>query len=114
MIVRLWFSRTTRDRADEFEAYLVETGGQDIPQTPGNAGVYLLRLDQGDVVRFGVISLWESEAAISGFAGQDVTAVRYYPQDHALLLDFPEHAEHFRVVSQRARSDDSGTRELKP
>ena len=98
MIARLWFSRASREHADAFESYLRATGGVDIPATAGNRGVFLLRRDEGDVVRFGVLSLWESEEAIRAFAGADVTLLRYYPLDHELLLDFPERADHFEVL----------------
>jgi len=103
-IARVWFTRVREDDADAFEAYLRQTGGQDIPATPGSVGHLLVRRAEGDVVRFGVISLWESEDAIRAFAGDDVTLVRYYPRDHEWLLEMPSRAEHF-VVLEDARAE---------
>lgn len=97
MLARVWRGRTPRDRADEFEAYLRQTGGRDIPVTAGNRGAYFLRRDDGDEVEFSVISLWDSEEAIARFAGGDAGRFRYYPRDHEFLLSMPADAEHFDV-----------------
>jgi len=101
VIARVWLTRTTREHADEFDAYLRATGMRDIPATPGNCGVYMLRRARGRFEHFGVISLWTSEAAIAAFAGtDDPSRVRYYPRDAELLLDMPVHAQHYEVVAR--------------
>jgi len=78
--------------------YLLETGGRDIPATPGNRGAYFVRTEQGALTVFGVFSIRKSEDAIRAFAGPDPQRVRYYPRDAEFLLEMPMQADHYSIL----------------
>lgn len=106
MVMRVWHGRVPRDRADEFERYLLETGGVDIPATPGSRGAYFVRSEQSSITVFGVFSIWESEDAIRAFAWPDPQRVRYYPRDSEFLLEMPMQADHYSILdAPRAQAD---------
>jgi hypothetical protein len=43
---------------------------------------------------------WESLAAIRGFAGDDLEAAKYYPEDRSFLLEFEPRVLHYEVVGR--------------
>ena len=47
MIARIWRGITLKEKADDYLAYLHETGLKDYAKTAGNRGVTTLRRDQG-------------------------------------------------------------------
>jgi heme-degrading monooxygenase HmoA len=98
MVMRVWYGHVPREKADEFERYLLETGGVDIPATPGNRGAYFVRTERGSITVFGVFSIWESEDAIRAFAGPDPQRVRYYPRDGEFLIEMPSQADHYSIL----------------
>jgi heme-degrading monooxygenase HmoA len=57
---------------------------------------------EGAIAFVETLSLWEDEAAIRAFAGEDVTRARYYHEDERYLLEFPERVEHFEVDAPEA------------
>jgi heme-degrading monooxygenase HmoA len=98
MIARTWHGIVPADRADAYFAYLLRTGVPDYRATPGNRGVQVLRRVEGDQAHFLLISLWESMDAIKAFAGDDVEAARYYPDDTAFLLELEPTVTHYEVL----------------
>ena len=99
MIVRIWHGRTARSRADEYGALLTMRAIPDYRLTAGNLDAAIVRRDDGDVSHFLTITRWESEDAIRAFAGQDVLAARYYPEDKEFLLEFEREVQHFTLVA---------------
>ena len=102
MIFRKWTGRIrTADRA-AYVAYIVGTGLADYAKTPGNRGYQMVTRDLGDgTTEVATMSWWDSMDSIRGFAGDDPTRARYYPEDDAFLLDRPEHVEHFAIEAAR-------------
>ncbi len=98
MIARIWRGETLADRADDYLAYLRETGLSDYVATPGNHGVNVLRRLQGDHAEFVLISYWDSLEAVRAFAGPDIDTAVYYPEDDAFLLRREPGVDHFDVV----------------
>ena len=98
MIARTWHGRVPAVKADAYEAFLERTGLADITATPGNRGLLLLRRTEGGVTHFLLTSLWESEAAIKRFAGDDHSRARYYDEDDDFLLEREEFVTHHDVV----------------
>lgn len=98
MIFRKWTGRIrTADRA-EYVAYIVGTGLSDYAQTPGNRGYQMVTRDLGDgTTEVATMSWWESMDSIRGFAGDEPSLARYYPEDDRFLVERPEHVEHFEV-----------------
>jgi hypothetical protein len=47
---------------------------------------------------FLLLTLWESQEAIRGFAGPNVERAVFYPEDDRFLLERGERVDHFDVV----------------
>ena len=101
MIARMWFGRTKAEDYDAYLAYLEESGVAELHATPGNRGVMVLRRLDGDEAEFGVMSIWESLEDVKAFAGEDVGAAHYYPDDERFLLEFAPRVKHFDVTRER-------------
>ena len=99
MIARMWRGVVRADDADAYVAYIDETGIAEYLQTPGNRGAWLLRRDHGDRTEFVTYSLWDSLDAIRGFAGDDIEAAVYYPEDERFLIEQDDRVKHYEVVA---------------
>ena len=98
MIARTWHGVTPLAKADEYLGYLHRTGIPDYRATPGNQGVYVLRRLEGDRAHFLLISLWDTMASITKFAGPDAEKARYYPEDADYLLELEPNVTHYEVM----------------
>ena len=99
MIARMWRGVVRREDADEYTAYINETGIAEYTQTPGNRGAWMLRRDEGDRTEFVTYSLWDSLDAIRGFAGDDIEAAVYYPEDERFLVEQEDRVKHYEIVA---------------
>jgi heme-degrading monooxygenase HmoA len=100
MIARRWHGRVPSEKAEEYLDYVTQTGIADYRSTPGNLGAWILRRREGNVVHVETFTLWESEEAIRGFAGDDLLKARYYPKDADYLLEFEPEVLHFEAVGE--------------
>jgi heme-degrading monooxygenase HmoA len=99
MILRRWKGLIRSAEREAYREYIVATGGTDYTSTPGNLGFQMLFRDLGDgTCEVTTLSWWRSLADITGFAGDDITIARYYPEDDRFLLDRPKHVEHHDVA----------------
>jgi heme-degrading monooxygenase HmoA len=73
------------------------TGIEGYQRTPGNGGAWLLWRVNGDRTEFITMSLWESRAAIEGFAGQDIDKAVFYPDDEQFLIERDLTVRHYEV-----------------
>ena len=48
------------------------------------------------------VSWWESQTAIIGFAGPDIEAAVFYPEDDEYLVDRETKVSHFEVAASPA------------
>ena len=95
-IARIWRGRTTRERADEYEAYKYEAG---IKPLIGTAlGVQTFREDRGDETEFVTISWWPSVEAMGVFAGDDPLRVHHLLRDPEFLLELPERVQVLEIT----------------
>jgi len=101
MIARVWHGAVPAEKADAYAHYLAESerGVGDYARTPGHRGSILLRRPDGDLVRFTLISFWESRSAIAAYAGEDLDRARYFPFDLECLVDPAPRVEHFEVLT---------------
>lgn len=97
MIARQWHGTTEASKADEYLAFLNQSGIPDYKATRGNRGVFVLRRIEGEQAHFVLISLWDDIDAIKRFAGENYTRARYYPEDARWLLAFEPGVVHFEV-----------------
>lgn len=97
-IVRTWKGATRAEDADAYVAYLEATGFAEYRATPGNLGVLALRRTAGGRAEFLLLTLWESEAAIRRFAGDDIGRAVFYPEDERFLVARDEHTDHYELA----------------
>lgn len=97
MLARIWRGRTPKSKSAEYLEYVKQTGVKEYRETPGNRAVMILTRDQSDQTEFLVFTLWDSLDSIRAFAGEDVEAAKYYPEDAEFLLHFEPKVEHYHV-----------------
>jgi translation initiation factor IF-1 len=56
LIAREWRGKVHKKEADEYASYLLREGVNKLAAIPGNLGVQMFRLEEGDTVEFTVIS----------------------------------------------------------
>ena len=100
MIARIWRGITLKEKADDYLAYLHETGLRDYANTAGNRGVTVLRRVQGDHCEIMLISLWDSMDAVRAFAGENPDKSVYYPEDDQYLLQMEPLVRHYEIAEQ--------------
>jgi len=98
VIARIWKGTVRRADGDAYAGYIRETGFTQYAETPGNRGAWMLRRDDGERTEFITFSLWESVEAIRAFAGDDLEAAVYYPEDDRYLVERDATVRHYEVV----------------
>ena len=97
MIARTWKGAVRRADADDYAAYMRESGVPGYAKTPGNRGVWMLRRDLSDRTEFVMFTLWDSSEAVKAFAGEDYETAVFYPEDDRFLVERDLAAEHYEV-----------------
>jgi len=100
MITRMWHGRVPTAKAAAYRAFLNERAIPDYQSVKGNAGVYILERNEGEVTHFITLTFWDSVESIRGFAGDDVEVAKYYDEDDDYLLEFEPGVVHYEVVGQ--------------
>jgi heme-degrading monooxygenase HmoA len=108
MIARIWRGWTRPEDAEPYARYAAETGLRAYRTTPGNRGAWLLHRAEGDRAEILTISFWESLAAVATFAGDDVEAAVFYPDDDRWLVDRETRVTHYIVETDGAEGLDPG------
>jgi heme-degrading monooxygenase HmoA len=98
MIARIWRGAVRADDAAAYAEYVQRTGIDGYRSTPGNRGAWLLRRTEGDRAEVITVSFWESREAIEAFAGQDIDAAVYYPDDEQFLIERDLTVKHYEVA----------------
>lgn len=98
MIGRMWRGKVHTERAEAYVGYITGTGIEEYRRTPGNLGAQMWTRDLGDG-RTEVITLswWDSFASVRGFAGDDIEAAVFYPEDDDYLVERDTRVSHFQV-----------------
>jgi heme-degrading monooxygenase HmoA len=99
MIARTWTGWTRREDADEYVAYLADTGLRESRALPGNRGAWILRRDDGERTEFRTLILWDELAAIRAFAGDDLERAVFFPEDERFLVERDLHVVHYEVAA---------------
>jgi heme-degrading monooxygenase HmoA len=106
MVVRMWHGRVPTAKAAAYRAF---TNGRAIPDyqsVPGNLSVHILERTEGDVTHFITLTFWTDREAIKAFAGDDIEAAKYYPEDQDFLLEFEPTVVHYDVVGKSNQTAD--------
>lgn len=98
MIARTWHGVVPAAKAEAYHEYLLRTGVADYRGTEGNRGVYVLRRREREHVHFLLLTLWDSYDAIRAFAGDEISAARYYPEDQDYLVELEPCVTHYQVL----------------
>ncbi len=81
MITRIGHGAVLISKSDEYRDLMRSIAVPKYGATPGNKGAYALRRIDGKLAHFLMVSFWESAAAIRAFAGDDITAAKFYEFD---------------------------------
>jgi heme-degrading monooxygenase HmoA len=98
MIARTWRGWVRAEDTAAYVEYVQRTGIEGYLATAGNRGAYVLSRPDGDRMEILTLSFWESEAAIKGFAGDDIAAAVFYPDDDQYLIDRELSVRHYQVA----------------
>ena len=98
MIARLWEGVVPAAQEAAYRDFLSREVLPEYRSTSGNVDVTVLRRDEGEHVRFLVISRWRSREAIRAFAGEEEERAHYRPEALQFLVDPAPFAAHYEVV----------------
>lgn len=98
-IARIWRGQVAPERADAYEAYLLEAGIPPIERTA--LAVQVLREDRQDRSEFATVSYWQDIEAMARFAGPDPVQIHHLPRDREFLLQLPESVQILRILHQK-------------
>jgi heme-degrading monooxygenase HmoA len=105
MIARIWRGAVRAQDAAAYAAYVQRTGIEGYQGTPGNRGAWLLQRIEGDRAEFITVSFWESREAIEAFAGHDINAAVFYPDDDQFLIERDLTVNHYEVAGTAITPD---------
>jgi heme-degrading monooxygenase HmoA len=97
-IARIWRGRTAPANADLYTRYMYDHGVKKL-ESLGARAVQFFREDADDHAEFIVISLWDTIAAMTRWAGTDPRKIRHLERDAELLLELPDHVQILNVYS---------------
>jgi heme-degrading monooxygenase HmoA len=94
----MWHGRVPTVKAKAYREFLNTRAIPDYRSVAGNINVYILERAEGNVTHFITLTFWESLEAIRAYAGEDVEAAKYYPEDRDFLMEFEPNVIHYEVV----------------
>jgi antibiotic biosynthesis monooxygenase (ABM) superfamily enzyme len=108
VIARVWHGATRAEDADEYAAYLEQTGMQSARSLPGSRGTLVLRRAEGDRATFETILLFDSLDDIRSFAGDDIERAVFFPEDDRYLVERELGVSHYEVDVHVGQGPESG------
>ena len=100
MIVRMWHGRVPTSRAEAYREFTIARAIPDYRSVEGTISVHVLERTEGDITHFITLTFWKDLESIRAFAGENVEAAKYYPEDSDFLLEFEPTVVHYEVVGQ--------------
>lgn len=97
MIARVWRGATRAEDAEEYAAYIAETGKKGAETLPGSRGTLILHRVYDGLAEFETILLFDSLDDIRAFAGDDIEVAVFYPEDDRYLVERDLTVRHFEV-----------------
>jgi heme-degrading monooxygenase HmoA len=85
---RIWRGRTTRDKADDYQRYLLKHGIVPL-EAKGAVGVQKLREDRATETEFVTISYWKSVEAMTAGSEADPRQAHHLARDAEFLTELP-------------------------
>jgi hypothetical protein len=99
MIARRWHGLVPAAKAEAYLRLMRDVALPDYRSTEGNRGAWCLHRREGAIVHVEMFTLWEDEAAIRRFAGEDMEAAKYYDFDADFLLEMEPRVLHFEAIA---------------
>ena len=100
MIVRIWHGTVPASKAGAYREFLNTRAISDYRSVQGNLSVHILEREENNITHFITLTFWKNMDSIKAFAGDDVEAAKYYPEDKDFLLEFEPEVVHYEVVGQ--------------
>lgn len=100
MIVRMWHGKVPTSKAEAYRDFVNKRAIPDYQSVDGNISVHILERREDDITHFITLTFWKDLDSIKAFAGKDVEAAKYYPEDKDFLLEFEPKVLHYEVVGQ--------------
>lgn len=98
MITRMWHGRVPTSKAEAYRNFVNERAIPDYQSVEGNISVHILERQEGEITHFITLTFWKDRDSIKAFAGDDMEAAKYYPEDKDFLLEFEPRVVHYEVV----------------
>jgi antibiotic biosynthesis monooxygenase (ABM) superfamily enzyme len=97
VIARVWRGATLAEDGDAYAAYVEESGTGPARKLPGARGTVVMRRTRGDRTEFETVILFDSIDDVRTFAGDDVEAAVFFPEDDRYLVERDLHVSHHEV-----------------
>jgi antibiotic biosynthesis monooxygenase (ABM) superfamily enzyme len=97
MIARVWQGTTLAGDGGAYAAYLEETGMKGARELPGARGTLVLRRERAGYAQFETILLFDSLADVKAFAGDELDAAVFFPEDDRYLIERDLEVRHFEA-----------------
>ena len=95
--MRTWHGEVPTNKADAYEAFMVERAAPDYGSVEGLLQTFFQRRDEGEVVHFLLVTLWDSMESMKRFAGEQPEIAKYYAEDDEYLLSKEKHSTIYRT-----------------
>jgi antibiotic biosynthesis monooxygenase (ABM) superfamily enzyme len=97
VIARIWRGATLAEHAEEYAAYLEETGMRGARELPGARGTLVLRRARAGYAEFETILLFDSLDDIKAFAGDDLDLAVFFEEDDKCLVERDLEVRHYEA-----------------
>jgi heme-degrading monooxygenase HmoA len=95
----MWHGRVPKEKARAYREFLEARAIPDYRSVEGNLSVHILERDEERETAFITLTFWRDMESIRSFAGEDLEAAKYYPEDRDFLLEFEPRVLHYEVVA---------------
>jgi len=97
VIARVWRGATLAEHGDAYAQYVEETGMRSARELPGSRGTLILRRTRTGYAEFETIMLFDSMDDVRGFAGDELDAAVFFPEDDRYLVERDLEVKHYEV-----------------
>jgi antibiotic biosynthesis monooxygenase (ABM) superfamily enzyme len=97
VIARVWRGATRAEHADEYAAYVEQTGLSGARALPGARGTLILHRERDGRAEFETIILFDSLHDVHAFAGDAIDRAVFFPEDDAYLVERDPDVKHYEV-----------------
>ena len=97
MIARVWRGATLAGNGDAYAAYIEDSAMRDARTLAGARGTLVLRRERAGYAEFETILLFDSLDDVKAFAGDDIEAAVFFPEDDHYLVERELTAKHYEA-----------------